>query len=377
MSKTNAAIFYPHIGEYGGIERNIKALSESISAHGLQAVLVCYYDRVGLANDQLQVVELGDHWNPFVKAKRVRRWVDRHRESLSGLPLFFGCKAGFYAAMGKTSSYALHYTDPPSLLSGANKQPGNGIARLRLRLSNHYRRHGVMGADRRITMTKWNARELKSIYDRDFDVIYQGGVPSQCSPRIKPCCQGRSMRWFSVCRLTESKHLDWILHAGRRIVDDREALGVDDFKITIAGKGPALPALQRLTSELKMDEYVRFPGFLGDQEVESEFNECDLSLVPARQGFGLPVLESLYRRVPVVLSRESRVSEILESNAWACVTEHSAKAFADATYDFTRRLREEGMPDETYLHDLPTEEYWGQQLGAACGWWPEARESPS
>lgn len=373
MNRKSVAIVYPHIGEYGGVERNIKALSESIAARGLQSVLVCYYDYVGLANESLRVVQLGDHWNPFVKAKRVRKWIDENRDSMIGLPLFFGCKAGFYAAMGKINSYALHYTDPPSLLSVARKKSGFGLAAVRSKISNRFRKQGVIGADRRITMTKWNARELASLYRCNFDVIYQGGVPSLRSPSSNPRCQDRSMRWFSICRLADSKHLDWILHAGRRIVDAKERLGIDDFRITIGGKGPSLASLQQVTYKLGMNDYVDFPGFLNDEEVETHFHNSDLSLVPGRQGFGLPVLESLYRRVPVVLSRESRVSEILESNPWVRVSEHNVESFVNAAYEFTLQLRNDGTPSAESLHDLPTESKWGEQMGAACGWWSDAR----
>lgn len=365
------AIFYPHVGEHGGIERNIIALADSISARGLEALLVCFYDRVGLANPNLRVVQLGDHWNPFVKARRVRKWVDEHRDSIVGMPLFFGCKAGFYAAMGNVSQYALHYTDPPSLLSGSNEKRRWGVAAVRSRISEYFRKKGVTRADRRITMTKWNAEELRSLFERDFEVIYQGGVPPRSSPSYRPRCQGNSMRWFSICRLADSKHLDWILHAGRRIVDAKAELGVEDFQIVIAGQGPALDSLRRVASELQIDAYVQFPGFLTEEEVEMQFHQADLSLVPARQGFGLPVLESLYRRIPVVLNRESRVSELLGSNPWVRISDHSMEGFSKAVYEFTVSLRKNGMPSEVELRDLPTEANWADKLGVRCGWWSE------
>src|SRR5688572_12798586 len=93
-------IFYPHIGEYGGIERNILALAEEIHRRGFDPVLVCFYDRISMEQlfPKLNVVILKDHWNPFVKAMRLRNWLRKNRHGLRGMPLFFGGKASFYAA---------------------------------------------------------------------------------------------------------------------------------------------------------------------------------------------------------------------------------------------------------------------------------------
>lgn len=369
-------VFYPHIVEFGGIEQNIKSLAEFSSSRGMPLDLVCYYDRVGLQSDCLRVVELGDHKNPFAKAQRCRQWMRQHEDSLAGLPLYFTNKAGFYGALGATPSrrgYALHYTDPPSLLGQNAKRQRFGVRKLRSMLSERITARGVALAERRITMTRWNADELLSCYGYPFDVIYQGGKALKCEG--PSCATPGGHHWFSVCRLAASKHLDWILHAAAAFRQRSGGRDNGNLTVTIAGQGPCKEQLERLARELNLAGVVSFPGFLTEEQLEDEFRSASLFLVPARQGFGLPVLEALYRRTPVVLSKESRISEILQENPWAGITAHDQSSFVEATLQLVDRLSNEGLPPEDHLASLPTESGWADQLGQACGWWGAATEA--
>lgn len=369
-------IFYPHIDEYGGIERNIIGLSIKILDKGFIPVLLCFYDRIQMNNYQegLQVEMLGDHWNPLVKSKQLQQWLLKNKGSILGLPLFFSGKAGFYAAwpFRKSYTYALHFTDPPSLLK-AEKEPGRIIRYLsmpRTKFASWLTAKGVKCADVCLTMTYWNAKELHQSYSRNFEVIYQGGVPPITGKHpFRKRCMGNTLRLFSICRLTYSKNLHWILLAAKNLQERFAAKGwFEKLEIVIAGKGPDLDKLIALTRDLKLEQYVRFPGFLNEEEVEEEYRWADLFLVPARQGYGLPVLEALYRYIPVVQNRESRISEMLAENAWVAVSDDHITSFTDAIEAHVTAIREH-YPDETLLEDLMTEDKWATYVGKSCTWW--------
>lgn len=372
MERELVIIFYPHIGEYGGIERNIQGLAAGAQLEGRQPVLLCYYDRVGMDSlaEGLKVVVLGDHWNPWIKAKRLKEYLIGNAGIIHGLPLFFGAKAGFYAAVGRFHEYALHYTDPPSLVGKplSTKKP-SALARLRNWVSEAIVRGGVSGARRCLTMTAWNARELESIYGRPFDVISQGGSPPVAAINTAQRCRGKELRLFSICRLTSSKNLDWILQAVVALKQDsRVKPHFERVRAVIAGKGPELERLQQIASDLGVEDSVDFPGFLTPEALESEYSMADLFVVPGRQGYGLPILEAMYRHVPVVLNRESRISEILGTNPWAAISEDSAASFATAACAQVAHLVEHDIDRKHLLH-LPTEAGWAKQLGQYCGWW--------
>jgi glycosyltransferase involved in cell wall biosynthesis len=366
-SKDTCIIVYPHIGEYGGIERNIVGLATEVLRQGHIPVLLCYYDHIKM--DQyvkgLVVVQLGDHWSPFVKGKRLKDWILKNQDSMRGMPFMFSSKAGFYAYLSGYRPYVLHYTDPPSLLAPSASPPSF----VRQYISDWLIGRGVKDGAVLLTMTKWNAKELEQLYGRPFDVVYQGGVPSPAVEGHKRALTS-TLRLFSISRIFASKNLDWILNAGRFLLDDpwfRE--NYKNLEIVIAGKGPDLDRLTGMTKELALERYVSFPGFVSMEQQEQEYSNADLFLVPGRQGYGLPILEALYRQVPVVMNVESRVSEILTPNPWVGISENNSKSFSLTLLTYLKSLKKQ-YPTSEPLADLPTEPSWALEIGKRCSWWP-------
>jgi len=370
----NAVIFYPHIGEYGGIERNILALASEVLEQGLNPLLLCFYDKIDMGSHLkgLQVCEIGDSSSPITKASMLAKWVKENQGSFAGDPFYFGGKAGFYPGITAGYPYVLHYTDPPSLLT---RQVIDGLKKWLLTIPRQWLSdalvvRGVNRAKVLLTMTQRNADELKGLYHKEFGVIYQGGVPplepvSSTGTR----CQGKTLRLFSICRLSSSKHLDWILDAARNLKSQEFfSKSYDRLEVVIAGKGPAEEFLESKVVEMGLSDVVSFPGFLDAAAVEQEYREADLFLMPARQGFGLPALEALYRKVPVVMSEESRVSEILRTNPWVAVSDHDSAAFTAKVTQHIARLHQEN-PSPAALESLPTEKDWAIAIGKSCGWW--------
>lgn len=365
-------IFYPHVGEYGGIERNILALADYALSVGQVPVLVCYYDHVGL--DQyctgLTIVKLQDHWNPMIKARRLRNWLRDHRQEIFGTPFVFGAKAGFYAAMGNIGRYTLHYTDPPSLLMSATgeTQQTNLISLPRKRFSEWLIAQGVRKASSRLTMTSRNAVELQSIYKTPFQVILQGGVPPAGLINTQPRLNHSTLRLFSLCRISASKNLDWILDAALAIQDDQFIQQhFQKIEIEIAGTGPYLDILKDKAKTMGLNAIISFSGFLSAVEIEDKYSQADLFLVPAVQGYGLPVLEALYRHVPVVLNIETRISEILSDNQWVGISENNSASFTLATIDHIKRLKT-NYPSQDQINTLPTESGWAEKISVCCEW---------
>ncbi len=368
-----AIIFYPHIGEYGGIERNIIALATEVLKKGHTPVLVCFYDHINMSKylDGLVTVQIGDHLIPFVKSFRIKKWLAQNKNEVVGLPFFFGGKAGFYGAFF-SKNYVLHYTDPPSLLSSNLKEIGlkRWISAFRSRISDQITHNGVHNAQVCITMTNWNARELETLYGRSFDVVYQGGLPPLSIINEAKRCTNETLLIFSISRLTASKNLDWILEAVQHLKNNIPLIGGDVKKIevVIAGSGPQFDHLKKLSEKLDINELVCFPGFLTEAQVDEEYHRADLFLVPARQGFGLPILEALYRNVPVVINKESRISELLTNNPWVAISDNTSESFKKTVVKHILALRKQ-YPDNSILSTLPTEQGWAVEIGNKCQWW--------
>lgn len=68
-----------------------------------------------------------------------------------------------------------------------------------------------------------------------------------------------SNRWRFVClgRMAPEKGFDVVLRAFAALKQER-----DDFHLTLIGGGPALPSLKALTTELNLEDFVTFAGFI-------------------------------------------------------------------------------------------------------------------
>jgi glycosyltransferase involved in cell wall biosynthesis len=125
--------------------------------------------------------------------------------------------------------------------------------------------------------------------------------------------------------------------------------------------------LKELSQHLGLSGRVHFHGFLSDKEVARHYQLAHLFLMPARQGYGLPALEALYRGMPVLLHRESGVSDILLNTPWATVItggEESMLVGLTSAVNSVITGKHTNFP----LPDLPTEDEWAEEVARLCGW---------
>jgi glycosyltransferase involved in cell wall biosynthesis len=88
--------------------------------------------------------------------------------------------------------------------------------------------------------------------------------------------------------------------------------------------------LRALAADLGIGDRVRFPGWVGAEELEGLFAVATAFAYPSRyEGFGLPVLEAMARGVPVVCSNAASLPEVA-GDAALLVTPDDAPGFATA-----------------------------------------------
>lgn len=125
--------------------------------------------------------------------------------------------------------------------------------------------------------------------------------------------------------------------------------GADSGKaLVIAGKG--LESYEQklrahaLESGLMPGRDVHFPGFIEDRDLGALYSSSALFVFPSRyEGFGLPPLEAMACGVPVVLARNSSMTEVYEGTC-AMVDADDPKVLADAIHamlDGPRRREDE------------------------------------
>jgi glycosyltransferase involved in cell wall biosynthesis len=80
----------------------------------------------------------------------------------------------------------------------------------------------------------------------------------------------------------------------------------------MAGSGDRLPATVEQVARLGISRHFHFTGFLTPEEVQRLLSISDVFVMPSvSEPFGIVPLEAMRFGVPVILSRQSGVSEII------------------------------------------------------------------
>jgi len=127
-----------------------------------------------------------------------------------------------------------------------------------------------------------------------------------------------------------------------------------NVRFVMAGKGDLLNGMKQKVSNLNISSYFQFPGFVADSEIAELFQKSDVFVMPSvSEPFGIVTLEAMQAGVPVVISKQSGVSEVVK-NAIK-VDYWDIQAMADAIYtilineEYGLRLGEKGKREADQL----------------------------
>jgi glycogen(starch) synthase len=110
-------------------------------------------------------------------------------------------------------------------------------------------------------------------------------------------------------RVTFQKGPDYFLEAAARVIKIQPRV-----KFVMSGSGDMLPVMIERAAKLGLARHVHFTGFLKGEDVERMYAMADIFVMPSvSEPFGITPLEAMALDTPVVLSRQSGVSEILRN----------------------------------------------------------------
>ncbi len=110
-----------------------------------------------------------------------------------------------------------------------------------------------------------------------------------------------------VGRLTVQKGVDHLLRAAKRVLEY-------DPKVyfVVAGSGDMERQIIEEAASMGISDKVLFAGFLRGEELVSLYRMVDLFVMPSvSEPFGLTALEAVVNNTPVLISKQSGVSEVL------------------------------------------------------------------
>lgn len=358
-------IFIAEVEAFGGAERADLALSHWLFEHGIPNRVITYCDRVGLeryASHPVEVLQLEPRGGVRSKVSALKRHFSngsRHERLIAS-----GYQPALHATLAGLQGFHCLMHDTPALFSDAAHRSLKG--RIRLGVQNHVIGRGLRSGGTTIVTSEFLRKECRRDFGVKAHIARMGGLPPSQGFKERPF-EG-TLTMLSVCRIEKNKRIDWMLQSLAELEHASTPLSaVADWTLQLAGKGSEIDPLRSMAASLKISDRVQFLGFVSDAELRGLMAHAHLFLMPALQGFGIPAVEALQAGIPVLLHRDSGVSDILLETPWATVFEGDQKAMTPALFLAVQAVMQ-GRHLGTPLPPISTEAEWAERVARLCGW---------
>jgi glycogen synthase len=181
-------------------------------------------------------------------------------------------------------------------------------------------KEGMEGADQIIAVSNFTKQIIIEKYGIPADkieVVWNGidaedyphrfdAQTAEENPIINFKNQGYKIVLF-VGRLTMQKGPDYFLEAAKKVLGC-----TDKVMFVIAGSGDMERQIMQQAASLGISNHILFPGFLRGDELNKVYKAADLFVLSSvSEPFGITPLESVINGTPVLISKQSGVSEAL------------------------------------------------------------------
>jgi glycosyltransferase involved in cell wall biosynthesis len=363
-------ILITEIEQFGGAERSVLALARWLHGRNLPSHVVTYADHCNLAqyaSHPLPVVVL----DAIGTGKRIAalRQYFRSRPADSPRPLASGYQPALHTTLAGVRGFHTLMHDTPSLFSDPATRSLQ--SRLRFFVSNRILAHGLGSGGETIVTSEFLRTECRRDFHVEARIARMGGLTSSDPGslfRIRAIQPGETLRLLSVCRIEANKRIEWILRSLAELEATTPPLSSwTSWRLDLAGSGPLMAPLSALALQLGLADRVHFHGFVSDDELQHLYGQAHLFLMPAVQGYGIPAIESLQRGIPVLLHRDSGVSDLLLDTPWATVLNGGSECMTTSlatAIDGVLDGRFHAVPQP----HLPSEDEWAAEVAHLCCW---------
>jgi glycogen(starch) synthase len=171
-------------------------------------------------------------------------------------------------------------------------------------------RHGMEAADHVIAVSYYTRRtviERYGVNPAKISVVHNAVIKNDAMPDDFIRKDPAQKIVLFLGRITLQKGPDYFIEAAAMVLKE-----LPEVTFVMAGAGDMMPRMVERVAELGIGGNFHFTGFLTREEVERLYAISDLYVMPSvSEPFGITPLEAMRCDVPVIISRQSGVSEIL------------------------------------------------------------------
>jgi len=171
-------------------------------------------------------------------------------------------------------------------------------------------RAGMHAADRVVAVSFLTRSICEGRYGVPGDkirVVYNGVEPSGEATGEPARVEAGDKIVLFLGRITMQKGPEYFIAAAKRVLEK-----MDNVKFLVAGSGDMAQRMIELAAQMGVGHKVLFTGFLRRPDVAKVFRMADCYVMPSvSEPFGIAPLEAMSHDVPVIISRQSGVSEVL------------------------------------------------------------------
>lgn len=172
-------------------------------------------------------------------------------------------------------------------------------------------RRGMRAADAVIAVSRLTRHIIIDRYGIDADrvqVVYNATRSMGSAPEMPvPPIRNEDKVVLFLGRVTPQKGPGHFLEAARRVLEVEP-----QARFLVAGTGELVPQMVEQAAAMGIGDRVLFTGFLHGTDVERAFRMAHLYVMPSvSEPFGIAALEALSCDVPVLISKQSGVAEVL------------------------------------------------------------------
>lgn len=172
-------------------------------------------------------------------------------------------------------------------------------------------RAGIEAADRVIAVSHLTKEILVNRYSISEDkirVVHNAVSKEKSIQRLELKRNLKEKVILFLGRITFQKGPEYFIAAARKVIRK-----VPDVRFVMAGSGDMFNRMVEMAAHLRIEKNFHFTGFLRGRQVERMYALSDLYVMPSvSEPFGIAPLEAMLYDIPVIVSKQSGVAEILD-----------------------------------------------------------------